>query len=1457
MKQLLTTLTNALRKSRGDKLDIRKQAILRPLLSGLTTHGESQKAKSCAQLLGSLLSREVVGIQELLNMYSEQPEAGRATNNRVLFQQFLRELFQWLSDGDFGATVAQLASTLVDKYESVDDEPNPNPTEVLWSGPLNDALICGTVKTDDLKAHILPVLFKRRFSDFVLFLESHGLRSLWNDIRLAESKSASMDRKDEHDLLYAALQAGKEIGFLCETEHDQVIQTQTTFSIPVDIMGRLLVRSSRNARITGLTCLITSHTATRPFSLMALGLIKRHIGNFFADPDADFRSVVFSMFQKLIDRIRAITAALSRQASPKVLAPNMKVSPNEVLQSHREFVRWFSVFLTRDLRPTASYQRHISALKCLSILARSGVDTGLPSGLLSKSALGETKWPFSMTIFSKDLRRRLIDLLLDPFEDVRQTASSILGLNCAMQADNPSQDFRQEVESVLSRAETTMLLTGRADHADGVAHLYGLKARCGRSRFSDQVSDTAPAQAVLQSLIRQLNEMLLSARQDLAQAVARYPLHGILTSLRYVLVQSSASEMTEFCVQVQDPMSQVWEVVKPILCNDAPEGYLPEDFEESIDSSKQTLSYCWRALKEASLLMGTLISLVQDDMLLERMAQLCFTQLAELRHRGAFSTVAQTWASICIRCSAINSSNGISLLEKWYGDILGMLRNNITINTRRSAGLPSLLCGILIADTSRSFIHRAFTDLQTIAKAPVIAAADEEGSLAQVHAMNCIKDIMKNTRLGEHSERHISPTMRLAATALQSSVWAIRNCGLMLFRAVIDRLLGTSEAHLDESTELAKQIFLAEQPEVLAVLMGILHDSAEGIDQGSSRYEGVFPSLQLVQQSRLPEDARNQIKDDVVALTASPRWHVRDKAARTYASLVDLSEAALESVVLIETGTSSHNAFHGRLLAARYIMAQLSLALRKDSSNSGTTIPSIPKFVRNDLDYLYELASRSYKTATCGSIQAASIDLLRELLRVSIVLHQDITTTALPVHTNVVKFIDIAKELASETLKAASAAGVRQALARFAAVQVCYTAVNVSQLCNAVIELTKHDQDAVAYFLEAVKEFLSSPDVKNAEYIVQICGQILGGSSTNNLKCAAQEVLLHPYLCETSPDALALISGLSSQNVLPTQRFADQELELRTIRLNLVPSNTTVDSSGHTLHSVRLWADDCNHAVAGNGVHSRQAAALALQRVGRGWILLSSEPSLDTHFRHLCLAIYDLLNDDDEDVRIAASRTAVQILLTTDTQTQNVSDLEPITASQRLLSFLIRRWARSQDFFREAFTRVFVNLEPVTEQITRHSQTDQALFVEEKQNLYIDDAREIAVWSQVVMKLSWPEAVDQTLAKGLGAWAEQGIPSLRRDGTALVAKAETFTLGLSVIYGAEILLRLSAAGISPVRPSEIRATLISWISELDKSGDAGTWRSELERVLQQSLRLKLGKLNSVLEDVLAQHEPTI
>ena len=44
-----------------------------------------------------------------------------------------------------------------------------------------------------------------------------------------------------------------------------------------------------------------------------------------------------------------------------------------------------------------------------------------------------------------------------------------------------------------------------------------------------------------------------------------------------------------------------WTVLRPTLCSDAPEGYLPEDLDDEggeLDT-KDIMSYSWRALKEA------------------------------------------------------------------------------------------------------------------------------------------------------------------------------------------------------------------------------------------------------------------------------------------------------------------------------------------------------------------------------------------------------------------------------------------------------------------------------------------------------------------------------------------------------------------------------------------------------------------------------------------------------------------------------------------------------------------------------------------------------------------------------------------------------------------------------------------------------------------------------------------
>jgi hypothetical protein len=52
--------------------------------------------------------------------------------------------------------------------------------------------------------------------------------------------------------------------------------------------------------------------------------------------------------------------------------------------------------------------------------------------------------------------------------------------------------------------------------------------------------------------------------------------------------------------------------------------------------------------------------------LFEKLGRLCFTQLLELRHRGAFSTVSQTFAAFCRRCASSIIPALRALPEIWY-----------------------------------------------------------------------------------------------------------------------------------------------------------------------------------------------------------------------------------------------------------------------------------------------------------------------------------------------------------------------------------------------------------------------------------------------------------------------------------------------------------------------------------------------------------------------------------------------------------------------------------------------------------------------------------------------------------------------------------------------------------------------------------------------------------------------
>ena len=234
--------------------------------------------------------------------------------------------------------------------------------------------------------------------------------------------------------------------------------------------------------------------------------------------------------------------------------------------------------------------------------------------------------------------------------------------------------------------------------------------------------------------------------------------------------------------RISTAIEKLWSCIRDVLCADAPEGHVPEELEEdqSLDT-KEILSYSWRGLKEASVLLRSIVSKApigtSDESILtpaefERLGQQCFIQLVELRHRGAFSTVAQTFAAFCRRCFSVSDPDLRVLPEKWYGEALRSIQDKATAITRRSAGIPALISGIVGAEPQPGgkLFARAMKDLIAEASLSAVSSNIEESRLPQVHALNCIKEIFTSSKLSAVSEAYIGNGLDLAARNLNSSM---------------------------------------------------------------------------------------------------------------------------------------------------------------------------------------------------------------------------------------------------------------------------------------------------------------------------------------------------------------------------------------------------------------------------------------------------------------------------------------------------------------------------------------------------------------------------------------------------------------------------------------------------------------------------------------------------------------
>ncbi|MBE3046535.1 hypothetical protein IMZ48_29205 [Candidatus Bathyarchaeota archaeon] len=156
--------------------------------------------------------------------------------------------------------------------------------------------------------------------------------------------------------------------------------------------------------------------------------------------------------------------------------------------------------------------------------------------------------------------------------------------------------------------------------------------------------------------------------------------------------------------------------------------------------------------------------------------------------------------------------------------------------TRRSAGIPSMMIGILSAG-SEITLEQAMTKLMEIGGTPVAESETDGCPLPQVHALNSLTAIFKTSYLShieKKLERYIPLCLQLAADCLKSEVFVYP--------------FPLSSHRTDKSQMGHPQL----RPDPFARLNGqpLRHEREQGHDGGRLGRKGEPPPLRPVPESR-------------------------------------------------------------------------------------------------------------------------------------------------------------------------------------------------------------------------------------------------------------------------------------------------------------------------------------------------------------------------------------------------------------------------------------------------------------------------------------------------------------------------------------------------------------------------------------------------------------------------------
>ncbi|KAI5928616.1 putative death-receptor fusion protein-domain-containing protein [Camillea tinctor] len=1334
-----------------------KADILKETVSIITQQASRPSTKSAMVSLDHLIQKKIFFLCDIVEIYKDIHAI--SSDQQAIWNAIIGRVFAWMEIQYVCPVAGKLLVTIfTSPWYKDDDKSRHHPND--WHRFIYNGLHANLELLEIIKHYIFVPLFKTD--------RDGALRYLHILSRMQKLTGKGNIGLDLNAMLWLAmLEAGKKIGVVGEPGQET---KDTVAPLPVELLEDVLCHESREARSSGVAILVACPSTTKPYTSEALELLKRYLPEFYEDSDAKFRYDVLGYSRNMIKRIQGTLdstrkeydRALKKSAKTDFHRDSQSLSPSgeaglekgnptfdkvtiglrDIITLHEGFIQWYVEFLKGELIPTASYQRHITALRAMSFFLKSS-----PQG---------NSTSISQELVDATWFRAVLDLIMDPFDDVREAAASLIMLLKPEKIRGLSKDPMEELREFCLNADELSRRTSRADHSDGVARSYELLCRWK--------SDFQEVAEIPSKVLSGLEVKLSVAEKDLALAVLQAPVHGDFASLRWIWDSLSGSRYSHENLRILDEFQdraisccqRVWDLVKHVLCDDSPEGHLPEEMEE-VDGldTKDLLSYSFRAIHESSNLSRAISnnarSKREDGFLtpsrqnFEAIGRLTFNELSNLRHRGAFTTVSQTFASCCqlVKYFPIQSKDDINLLDEWYKGSLDCIYTQAS-TTRRSAGIPAMVVGILSSKAERPSFQEVISKLQEIAWQPAFVSETDGSNLPQVHALNCLKDIFKTSFLSSMAEPYLTECLQLAANSLKSEIWAIRNCGLLLLRSLIDCLFGTNESKASmeagwdgRSIRIPYHKYKA-LPELLVNLLELGKESS-GILLGSQTAESVFPALDIIRRAGPPEAFRARLYDIISWYLGSHIWHVREIAARTLCSFLLKSEWLMPMGALIQDSGASANKLHGALLTLKFLLERLFEVM--PDQLSGHNIDALCEFLEAFL-------AANTCLSTCTEVKAVYIEITTFLIQT---LPHAKLEEASQVSKSLLHLLEQEIEVfAVDSEKANARAPLALLKTRLyeAKAQQLFSKPNTDIDSPQGLKpkvIIEDDINITCSMLEAMSGNDTALDKEAQLNFVNMYLQVCFETEAPEPRTLALENLaslmdhiLRAGLGKTAYD-LPSDEQLSKLWADLHEKPMNPSLGDAIVRVS-GPIMATVISrtDGHITDSRARWLHNWGAMISEAGMADRtfdtrisavQAIASLSTALHPAGNPKSDKPPDPAHLPWL-LALYDALNDDDDEIREAAALAAAPILSQT---------LVPIEAANQLVHYLSARYSRDETFHSHVahrMTGTSSSWTPAAQQLAQAMRPDDSLFVVEEQNLYVDEVREAQRWAAAYAAVS-------------------------------------------------------------------------------------------------------------------------